>query len=130
MALNRLVLLVLVAASCKARERAALLPPDPSMCRPSTVVVELAASERGTYRLNTRPLDSLAIVSYLSTYFKARPDSSRTIVVRADSARSADLPWLLDAIGAAHGRAYSFDAKCSIAIPDSHSKVLGAKQAA
>ena len=110
---NYLCLTLVLASACWSNTPAVLRPADPAACKWGTVFFELKNGET-VYRLNTSPFDSAKVATFFLQSFAQRPDSSRIIMVRADSNRGSDLQWLLQKVATVRGRAYAFDPKCRL----------------
>jgi hypothetical protein len=110
---------MVVIACMRSPEPAVLRDPDPAVCRFTTAFIRLE-DKQVDYRLNGRAgYDSTAIARFFTSYFVKRPDSTRVVVIEADSGRKAELSWLLTEVARAHGKAYrSFDRNCRLELPD------------
>jgi hypothetical protein len=103
------MVLSLASASCADHQPPLLRTNTASVCRAGQ---SLLVSEQGDgrFRLNFAVLDSGALTRTLPVILG--PRAEKTVMVRVDANRSADLRWIVQAIERAGGVAYGLDSAC------------------
>jgi hypothetical protein len=113
-----LVVVSLLAIGChKGDSRSVLLPASAVACTPETYLLDLPPE--GGFILNAERRDSAGVARWASDVLPQRSAAGRRVIVRTDSARQADLKWLVPAIQTAGGEAYEYDPACQLQIPAS-----------
>lgn len=104
------ILLSLTSVSCGGDRGRSLLRPDAALvCRAGQPIL-VSAQGSGQFRLNFALLDSSALIRMLPVILG--PRSEKIVMVRVDSARNADLRWIVRAIERGGGIAYASGAAC------------------
>jgi len=82
------------------------------VCDPGQpLVLDLLAS--GVYELNRNRMDSAMLADWFQDFLAQRPPPHQIIMVRVDSARVADLRWVIPAIERTGGAAFELDSACA-----------------
>lgn len=85
-----------------------------TLCDPHYAMILEARDGEALYRFNSEPLDSTELVSWLRhrVEIARRPPNARIVMLRVDSSRFDELPFLVHTVEEAGGVAYEPDAAC------------------